>query len=103
MRSTQTLRSHNLSREEVEHEACTNTPYTVTCIFFARVCTTPYAVTSLSAAYAVCKTKEGGLGGSPKKKRCECRDLLPRALFYKTPLPISDHWFVTVGGVRSST
>ena len=27
------------------------------------------AVTNLSVAYAVCKTKEGGLGGSPKKKK----------------------------------
>ena len=26
------------------------------------------AVTNLSVAYAVCKTKEGGLGGSPKEK-----------------------------------
>ena len=36
-----------------------------------RALCTPYAVTSLSAAYAVCKTK-GGLGGSPKKKKGEC-------------------------------
>ena len=26
------------------------------------------SVTNLSVAYAVCKTKEGGLGGSPKEK-----------------------------------
>ncbi len=43
-----------------------------------RALCTPYAVTSLSAAYAVCKTK-GGLGGSPKKRRVNVETSAPRS------------------------
>ena len=38
------------------------------------------AVHCLSAAYAVCKTKAGGLGGSPKKRMLLMFRLPPRAL-----------------------
>ena len=50
-----------------------------------RALCTPYAVTSLSAAYAVCKTK-GGLGGSPKKRRVNVETSAPRS-FLKNRYP----------------
>ena len=37
----------------------------------------------LSAAYAVCKTKVGGLGGSPKKRILSCLHWPPRGPFAK--------------------
>ena len=54
-----------------------------------RALCTPYAVTSLSAAYAVCKTK-GGLGGSPKKRRVNVETSAPRSFLKNRYLYITE-------------
>ena len=67
-----------------QREACTKHPLRSHPHLFLRA-RTPYVVTSLSAAYAVCKTK-GGLGGSPKKRRVNVETSAPRS-FLKNRYP----------------
>ena len=62
---------------------------------------TPYAVTSLSAAYAVCKTK-GGLGGSPKKRRVNVETSAPRSFLKNRYLSNDDCEGDRSGAVRNA-